>query len=243
MKKKKLILIMMLCAITLSATGCTTLLKDEKGKAVQNPVTGQNLPKNILCRPESKKTIEVYEDNKIELNKLPKCSEFVPASGGYEGIWTTIFVKPLAWIIIQIGKIVKNYGLAVILITLLIRMIMFPLTQKSAVQSENLKLAKPELDKLEKKYKNRQDQEAMMQKSQEMLVIYKKYKINPMAGCLYAFIQLPLFLAFYEALNRLPLIFEGSFLGLHLGMTPLTGITSGRIYYIIIVILVGLVTY
>lgn len=50
-----------------------------------------------------------------------------------------------------------------------------------------------------------------MQKSQEMLVIYKKYKINPMAGCLYAFIQLPLFLAFYEALNRLPLIFEGSF--------------------------------
>ncbi len=243
MKKKKLILIMMLCAITLSATGCTTLLKDEKGKAVQNPVTGQNLPKNILCRPESKKTIELYEDNKIELNKLPKCSEFVPASGGYEGIWTTIFVKPLAWIIIQIGKIVKNYGLAVILITLLIRMIMFPLTQKSAVQSENLKLAKPELDKLEKKYKNRQDQEAMMQKSQEMLVIYKKYKINPMAGCLYAFIQLPLFLAFYEALNRLPLIFEGSFLGLHLGMTPLTGITSGRIYYIIIVILVGLVTY
>ncbi len=243
MKKKKILLIMMLCAITLSATGCTTFLKDEKGKAVQNPVTGQNLPKNILCRPESKKTIEVYENNKIELNKLPKCSEFVPASGGYEGIWTTIFVKPLAWIIIQIGKVVKNYGLAVILITLLIRLIMFPLTQKSAVQSENLKLAKPELDKLEKKYKNRQDQEAMMQKSQEMLVIYKKYKINPMAGCLYAFIQLPLFLAFYEALNRLPLIFEGSFLGLHLGMTPLTGITSGKIYYILIVILVGLVTY
>lgn len=243
MKKKKILLIMMLCAITLSVTGCTTLLKDENGKAVQNPVTGQNLPKNILCRPESKKTIEVYEDNKLELNKLPKCSEFVPASGGYEGIWTTIFVKPLAWVIIQIGKVVKNYGLAVILITLLIRMIMFPLTQKSAVQSENLKLAKPELDKLEKKYKNRQDQEAMMQKSQEMLIIYKKYKINPMAGCLYAFIQLPLFLAFYEALNRLPLIFEGSFLGLHLGMTPLTGITSGRIYYIIVVILVGLVTY
>ncbi len=243
MKKKKILLVMMLCAMTLSVTGCTTLLKDEKGKAVQNPVTGQNLPKNILCRPEAKKTIEVYEDNKMELNKLPKCSEFVPASGGYEGIWTTIFVKPLAWIIIQIGKVVKNYGLAVIFITLLIRMIMFPLTQKSALQSENLKLAKPELDKLEKKYKNRQDQEAMMQKSQEMLVIYKKYKINPMAGCLYAFIQLPLFLAFYEALNRLPLIFEGSFLGLHLGMTPLTGITSGRIYYIIIVVLVGLVTY
>lgn len=243
MKKKKLLLLIFLCSIMLSMTGCTTLLKDEKGKTIQNPITGQNLPKNILCQPEAKKTIEIYKKNNLDLEKLPKCNEFVPTSGGYEGIWTTIFVKPLAWIIIQIGKIAKNYGLAVILITLLIRMFMYPLTQKSAVQSENLKLAKPELDKLEQKYKNRQDQEAMMQKSQEMLVIYKKYKINPMAGCLYAFIQLPLFLAFYEALNRLPLIFEGSFLGLHLGMTPMSGILDGKFYYMIIVILVGLVTY
>lgn len=243
MRKKKLLLLIFLCSIMLSVTGCTTLLKDEKGKTIQNPITGQNLPKNILCQPEAKETIEIYNNNNLKLEKLPKCNEFLPTSGGYEGIWTTIFVKPLAWIIIQIGKIVKNYGLAVILITLLIRMIMYPLTQKSAVQSENLKLAKPELDKLEHKYKNRQDQEAMMQKSQEMLVIYKKYKINPMAGCLYAFIQLPLFLAFYEALNRLPLIFEGSFLGLHLGMTPMSGVLDGKFYYIIIVILVGLVTY
>ncbi len=243
MKKKKILLVMILCAMTMSLTGCTKLLKDSKGKAVQNPVTGQNLPQNILCRPEAEETIKVYNENKVEIKKLPKCNEFVPTSGGYEGIWTTIFVKPLAWIIIQIGKIVKNYGLAVILITLLIRLIMYPLTQKSAMQSENLKLAKPELDKLEKKYKNRQDQEAMMQKSQEMLLIYKKYKINPMAGCLYAFIQLPLFLAFYEALNRLPLIFEGTFLGLHLGTTPLIGILSGKVYYIVIIILVGLVTY
>lgn len=243
MKKKKILLIVILCCMMLTTTGCTTLLKDEKGKAVQNPITGQNLPKNILCRPEAKETLEIYNKNKIKTDKLPKCEQFVPSSGGYEGIWTTLFVKPLAWIIIQIGKIVKNYGLAVILITLLIRLIMYPLTKKSAVQSENLKLAKPELDRLEKKYSNNQSQEAMMQKSQEMLTIYKKYQISPLAGCLYAFIQLPLFLAFYEALNRLPLIFEESFLGLHLGMTPMTGIMTGKIYYIIIIIMVGLVTY
>lgn len=243
MKKKKIVLIMMLCALTLSATGCTTLLKDDKGKAVQNPVTGQNLPKNILCQPESSSTLEVYEKHNVKIEELPKCQNFTPASGGYEGIWTTIFVKPLAWIIIQIGKLVKNYGLAIILITLLIRLIMYPLTKKSAMQSENLKLAQPELDKLEKKYKNRQDQESMMQKSQEMLLIYKKYQINPMAGCLYAFIQLPLFLAFYEALNRLPLIFEGTFLGLHLGTIPATGVVNGKFYYLIIVILVALVTH
>lgn len=243
MKKKKILLVMMLCMVTLSVTGCTTFLKDEKGKNVQNPTTGQNLPKNILCQPEDPLTIEVYEKNKLKIDNLTKCENFTPSSGGYEGIWTTLFVKPLAWIIIQIGKLVKNYGFAIILITLLIRLIMYPLTQKSAMQSENLKLAQPELEKLEKKYKNRQDQEAMMQKSQEMLMIYKKYKINPMSGCLFAFIQLPLFLAFYEALNRLPLIFEESFLGLYLGTIPITGIMSGKIYYIIIIILVGLVTY
>ena len=65
MKKKKILLIMMLCAITFSATGCTTLLKDSKGKAVQNPVTGQNLPKNILCQPESTETIKVYEEKNL----------------------------------------------------------------------------------------------------------------------------------------------------------------------------------
>ena len=119
MKKKKIVLIMMLCAITLSATGCTTLLKDDNGKTVQNPVTGQNLPKNILCQPESASTLEVYDKYNVEIEKLPKCQNFTPASGGYEGIWTTIFVKPLAWVIIQIGKLVKNYGLAIIFITLL----------------------------------------------------------------------------------------------------------------------------
>ena len=242
MKKKKFLLIVLLLVV-FSTTGCTKLLKDENGKAVQNPITGQNLPKNILCQPEEKTTIEVYEKHDIALRDLPKCDQFIPTSGGYEGIWTTIFVKPLAWIIIKIGQIVKNYGFAIILITLLIRLIMYPLTHKSAIQSENLALAKPELDKLEKKYKNRQDQEAMMQKSQEMLAIYKKYQISPFAGCLYAFIQLPLFLAFYEALNRLPLIFEENFLGLHLGTIPITGIMEGKIYYAIIIILVGFVTY
>lgn len=243
MKKKKLIVVIILCMMIFPLTGCTSILKDEKGKPVQNPTTGQNLPENILCRPEDKSTIEVYEKNGLDLKELPKCEKFTPVSSGYEGIWTTIFVKPLAWLIIQIGEFVKNYGLAIIFITLIIRLLMYPLTQKSALQSENLKQAKPELDKLEKKYKNRQDQEAMMQKSQEMMAIYKKYKINPMSGCLYAFLQIPLFLAFYEALNRLPLIFEETFLGLHLGMTPWAGITEGKIYYLIIVVLVGLVTY
>ena len=118
-----------------------------------------------------------------------------------------------------------------------------PVTKKTAMQSENMKKAQPELEKLEKKYRDCTSQQEMMMKSQEMLAIYKKYNINPMAGCVFALIQIPLFFAFYESMNRLPVIFEGKFLGLNLGMSPLTAMKAGQWYYIILVILVVVVTY
>ena len=82
------------------------------------------------------------------MKKLPKCTDFKITSGGYEGIWTTIFVKPLAWVILKLGTLVKNYGLSIIIITILIRLIMYPITKKSAMQSENLKKAQNDLQKL-----------------------------------------------------------------------------------------------
>ena len=67
--------------------------------------------------------------------------------------------------------------------------------------------------------------------------------INPIAGCLYAMLQLPLFIAFLEAINRVPAIFEENFLEFQLGTTPVTGLTNGNFIYIIITFLVGLSTY
>ena len=95
----------------------------------------------------------------MDIDKLPTCPKFTPASGGYEGIWSTIFIKPLSWLIIQIGLLVKNYGLAIILVTLLIRLIIFPISKKSALQSEGMKAASKDLQKLENKYRNRQSQQ------------------------------------------------------------------------------------
>lgn len=242
MKKKKILIIsLLLCVFTL--TGCTSYLKDSDKKIVKNETTGQNLVENILCQPISPDTIAKYEEVGQNNNSLPKCSEFKINSGGYEGIWTTIFVKPLAWLILKIGYFVKNFGLSIIIVTLLIRTIMIPFTKKAALQSENLKLVQPELTKLEKKYKDKKDQDSMMQKSQEMLILYKKYNINPMSGCLFSFIQLPLFMAFYEALYRLPAVFEGKFLLFDLGVTPFTAFGNGQYYYVILIILVFLVTF
>src|SRR5574344_3066721 len=114
MKKKK-ILIVSLLLFTLTLTGCTSYLKDEDKRIVKNETTGQNLVENILCKPMSSTTLEKYDDNNVNLDALPECSDFKITSGGYEGIWTSLFVKPLAWLLLKIGFIVKNFGLSIII--------------------------------------------------------------------------------------------------------------------------------
>lgn len=268
MKNKKIIIVLLVLFLL---TGCTKQLTGVDGKTVKNEITGQVLPANILCQPTDKDNIKLYnkvmnekeeqinkdyKDKKIskkeyekkksellDISKLPVCSEYKITSGGYEGLWMTIFIKPLTWFLIQLGSLLKNYGLAIIIATIIIRLILFPLTQKNAKQSEVLKKIKPEIDKIEKKYKDKNDQQSMSLKSQEIMMLYKEHHVNPMSGCIFGLLQVPLFFAFYEALYRLPVLFEDKFLIFDMSMTPLTAITSGQIYYILLPLIVGLVTY
>ena len=237
--KKKILLIFM-CVLLL--TGCTKSMQDDDGKIVRNEKTGQTITENIICKPTDKDIVNIYEENGKKIDNLPKCENFSPI-GNYEGLWTSLFVKPLAWVIIQIGTLLGNYGLALIVACLIIRLLLYPVTKKTAMQSELLKQANPELEKLEKKYRGKTSQEDQTKKAQEMMLIYQKYKINPIGGCLLAFIQLPLLFAFYEAILRTPVIFEEKFLGLELGRTPLNAITGGQYIYIILIILILLTTY
>lgn len=239
--KKILILILLIVTLT---TGCTKTLVDKNKKAIKNPETGQNLTENILCKPTDKKAIKQYKKYKVDIDKLPSCDNFKINSGKYEGIWTSIFVKPLAFVILQLGKNTGNYALALIIVTIIIRLITFPLTQKTAKQSQIMQEANPELQRIQKKYAGKQDEESLAKQSQEMMMIYKKYNINPLSGCLFSFIQLPLFIAFYEAVQRFPAIFEDSFLGLQLGTTPWIGFFRSNFYlYIILMLLIATTTY
>ncbi len=239
--KFRIIIVLILLLI---ATGCTTTLTDKNKQPVKNKETGQNLTKNIICQPTNKITIKAYEKNGVDIEKLPPCDKFKITSGKYEGLWTSIFVKPLAFVLILLGKQIGNYAISLIIISLIIRLIAFPITKKTALQSELIKKAQPELDRIQKKYKDKQDQEAMIKQNQEMLMIYKKYNINPMSGCLFSMLQLPLFIAFFEAVQRTPAIFEDKFLGLQLGTTPAVGISQATFYaYLILIILIALTTY
>ena len=100
MTKKKIILVLI---SVLMLTGCTTTLKDKDNKTVVNTETGQSITENIICKPTDEKVIKIYEENGVDIKDLPSCNEFNPVSK-YEGLWTTFFVKPLAWVIIQIGN-------------------------------------------------------------------------------------------------------------------------------------------
>ena len=239
MTKKKIILVLI---SVFMLTGCTTPLKDKDNKTVVNTETGQSITENIICKPTDEKVIKIYEENGVDIKDLPSCNEFNPVSK-YEGLWTTFFVKPLAWVIIQIGNLVNSYGLSIIITALLIRLVLMPITKKTAMQSENMKKAQPEIEKLEKKYKGKESQEDQMRKTQEMLAIYQKYQINPVSGCLLAFIQLPLLFAFLEAINRTPAIFESKFLGLQMATTTSVGIQNGNYIYILFIVLILGTTY
>ena len=244
MKRGTKIFILLISIILL--TGCTKTLK-VKDKIIKYDKTGQTLTSNILCQPEEEELKELYikydKHLQVKMSDLPTCKKFTPNKLKYKSLWESLFVKPLGYLILKFGYLIDSMAISVMAIGLLIRIILIPVQNKSIKQSENMKKAQPELMKIEKKYANRDDNEALMAKSQETMMLYKKYGINPLSGCLLAFIQLPLFFAFLEAINRVPAIFEGSFLGMNLGMTPSTGIAQKKYIYIILVVLIILTTY
>ena len=235
MKKIKKILIILSLTLLLT-TGCTKSFRDEETKNVYT--------ENILCKPTNEESIKAYENNdNVDLDKLPKCEDLKVNSGGYEGLWTSLLVKPLAWVIVKVGLLVKNYGLSIIILGILLRLLVLPLTKQTLNMSEGMKKANPELQRLEKKYAGRNDQQSLLAKNQEMALIYKKYNIKPLSGCLVSLLQLPLFFAFLEAIQRIPAILEEKLLWFDLGTTPWKAITSGSYYYKVIVILIGASTY
>ena len=247
--KNKIMAVILVCVLLLtSGCGDNKYIKDKDNKIVTYEATGQMLEKDIVCLPEKDGELyNLYKEYKDQLNidfeDIPACTEFKVTSNESSGLWEFLFVKPLAFLILALGKLVGNFGISLILIGLAIRLVLLPFTIKSTKQTMNMKKAQPEIEKIERKYRNRTDNESLMAKSQETMVVYKKYKVNPMIGCLMAFIQLPLFFAFLQAIYRTPAIYEETLLTFNLGMTPLVGIKTGNYLYLFLLVLIAVSTY
>ena len=244
--KKKIAIVIALVLVLM--TGCTKTMVGDNKKRIENSMTGQALTSNIICKPETEGLYNTYKENEkymeFKLEDLPNCSEMnIYESKSYNGLWVALFVRPIAWAIIKFGQLVGNYGLSVMIVGLIIRLILLPFTIKTSKQQEAMKELQPAMQKIEAKYSGRTDQESMMQKSQETMALYQKYKINPLSSCLITFIQMPLFFAFLEAINRVPAIFENDLWIFQLGTTPLYGIKNGNYWYIILIVLILLFTF
>ncbi len=124
--------------------------------------------------------------------------------------WYSFFARPMAWVLhIFHDYLVFNYGLAILMLTVLVRSGMFPLSRKQAAGAAKMQELQPEIKKLQEKYKD--NLEARSKAQQEL---FRKHNYNPLSGCLVLFVQLPIFVALYRTLmvdvnlRQAPLISE-----------------------------------
>ena len=108
-----------------------------------------------------------------------------------------ILAKPFLWIMNQIYKVIPNYGIAIIILTLITKIILFPLGNKSYKSMNDMKRMQPLITELREKYKD--DKKKL---NEETMALYRTYKINPMGGCLPMVVQLPVFFALYRMLYQ-----------------------------------------
>jgi YidC/Oxa1 family membrane protein insertase len=111
--------------------------------------------------------------------------------------WGYLFflTKPLYQLLHWLSQVLGNYGLAILATTVLVKLLFFPLANKSYESMAKIKMLQPEMEKLRERHK---DDRVKMQ--QELMALYRERKINPMAGCLPVLLQIPVFFALYSVL-------------------------------------------
>ena len=111
--------------------------------------------------------------------------------------WFTMLAKPCVWIMNKLYSVIPNYGIAIIILTIFIKIILWPLGSKSYKSMSEMKKIQPLMKEIREKYKN--DKKKM---NEEVMGLYRTYKINPLGGCLPMVVQLPVFFALYRMLYQ-----------------------------------------
>ncbi|MGQ9645718.1 MAG: membrane protein insertase YidC [Thermodesulfobacteriota bacterium] len=109
----------------------------------------------------------------------------------------SIVAKPILWFLKLTNRVTGNYGIDIIIMSILIKIIFLPLTQISMKSMKEMQKVQPEMNRLRQTFKNDK-----VRLQQEMMLLYKRRKINPMSGCLPMLIQIPVFIALYNALQN-----------------------------------------
>lgn len=110
--------------------------------------------------------------------------------------WFRWFEKPIFWLLVKLFALVGNFGVAIILLTAIVRGIMFPVAQRGFASMAAMRAIQPKMKAIQERYKDNKEQQQL-----EIMKLYKEEKVNPLAGCLPMFLQIPVFFALYKVLN------------------------------------------
>jgi YidC/Oxa1 family membrane protein insertase len=120
----------------------------------------------------------------------------------------TILAQPLFWLLEKIHAVVGNWGWAIVAVTFLLKLLFYPLSEASGRSMAKMKALAPRIKNLQENYKD--DREKL---GREMMALYQREKINPVAGCLPIVVQIPVFLAFYWVLLESVEMRQAPFMG------------------------------
>ena len=146
--------------------------------------------------PKTQKALARYDnlDNQYGLSNTRM--EALANASGFWGVLSPLETA-LKWMLSIFQRIVNNYGVAIILVTLLVKLILFPLTKKSSEGTLRMQALAPKMKELQEKYKDNPQK-----LNAELAAFYKKEKYNPLSGCLPMLIQFPIFIAMYNLFNN-----------------------------------------
>ncbi|TKT71632.1 membrane protein insertase YidC [Afipia massiliensis] len=140
---------------------------------------------NLFAGAKENAVVDTY-DRQLSLNKFDRLIDWG---------WFYFITKPMFFLIDWFFHIVGNFGVAILAVTVLVKLVFFPLASKSYASMAKMKAVQPQLAALKDKYPDDK-----VKQQQEMMEIYKKEKINPIAGCLPILIQIPVFFSLYKVL-------------------------------------------
>ena len=182
-RTKKLLALMAIVTIVVTATGCTAP-KDANG--------------HIILISESTTFGEIFQT---------------------ENWFNALFVWPLSWVLNKLAPVITVGG-AIAVVTAVVNGLLAVFTLKSQMGMQRMQMLQPELNKIQRKYEGRDDQASKMRMAQEQQQLMKKYDVNPGSMMLVQFIQLPIIMAMFMAIQRAEAIVNGTFLGMNLQVKP-----------------------
>jgi len=146
--------------------------------------------------PKSQEILSIYNTGRNELGIRDANLNEVAGSRGFWGVFAPL-ERLLKWLLLLFYSIVQNYGIAIILLTLFIKILFFPLTKKGSEATLRMQALAPKIKEIQDKYKNNPQKLRT-----EMGNFYQQEGYNPLSGCLPMLLQLPIFISMYQMFNN-----------------------------------------